>query len=279
MILASGASLAWGGSDFLAGLGTRRMGLLAVLYISQVLGLLFLLPALIVAGQPQPDLSYCGLGVLAGAFNAVALGAFYRGLALGPIGLVAPIAAAEAVIPVTFGLLRGDRPSSAAMLGITVALIGIVLAAEPSVERGGAVQHKWRAPGAICAIVAAVFFGLFVVTLKGATSGGALWAVALSRVTTVLLLGAAVPITRTGLSVSRRDMSFLFAIGALDMGASTLFAFAARHSELSVIGVLGSFYPVVTILLAGVFLREKLGTLQRLGTLGALAGVALITVA
>jgi drug/metabolite transporter (DMT)-like permease len=292
VLLACSASLAWGSSDFLASIGCRRVRLALVLLVSQILGLAMLVPALILARAPLPPLSYCGLAALAGLFNAAALAAFYRGLARGPIGLVAPIAATEGIIPLAVGLFEGDRPSALALAGIVVALAGIVLAARPRREydHDDAGSH-W--PSVALAVIAALCFGLFVVAIKGASQGGALWAVTLSRLTTVGVLVIAVPLiggrarslrldwlrsVRPRLDALRADLPALLSVGALDVGASAMFAVAATHGALSVIGVLGSAYPVVTIVLAGVFLRERLGGWQRLGTLGALTGLALIAV-
>jgi drug/metabolite transporter (DMT)-like permease len=293
VLLACSASLAWGSSDFLASVGCRRVRLGVVLLISQVLGLAMLLPALILVRAPLPALPYCGLAALAGFFNAAALAAFYRGLARGPIGLVAPIAATEGLIPLGVGLLDGDRPSALALAGIVVALGGIVLAARPRKEYDHGADSASHWPSVVLAVIAALCFGLFVVAIKGASQGGALWAVTLSRLTTVSVLMVAFPMiggrprglslgwlrgVRTRLDGLRADLPALLSVGALDVGASAMFAVAATHGALSVIGVLGSAYPVVTIVLAGVFLRERLGGWQRVGTLGALTGLALIAV-
>lgn len=277
LILATGASLAWGSADFIAGVSCRRLGLLWVLLVSQQLGLVLLLAVLVLIGKATPGGSYVGLAALAGAFNAAALAAFYRGLARGPIGLVAPIAATEAIIPVAAGLLNGERPSHVATLGIALALGGVMLATTSGGREGAADRGRSSSPSVALAVLAAVCFGCFVVALKGASEGGALWAVTISRVTTVGLLAAAVPATNMAFRVARSDIAPVIAIGALDVVASTVFAVATTSGALSAVGVLGSLYPVVTLLLAGVLLRERLGGLQRLGTLGALAGVALIT--
>jgi drug/metabolite transporter (DMT)-like permease len=126
------------------------------------------------------------------------------------------------------------------------------------------------------AVVAAVCFGCFVVALNGASEGGTLWAVTFSRLTSVGLLAATALALRPNLAITRRDMAPLLAIGALDVSASALFAAATTIGLLSLVGVLGSLYPVITIILAGVVLRERLDPFQRAGALGALAGAALI---
>jgi drug/metabolite transporter (DMT)-like permease len=316
-ILASGSSLAWGSADFLAGVSCRRLGVVTVLFVSQLIGAIVLLPMLTASGAGVPALSYIALGALAGVFNAAALTAFYRGLARGPISLVAAIAATEAIIPVTWGLAHGDRPSAVVIVGIGLALVGVVVASGavrdpahgrqarfeidkllgeyPHLAEQLAALSAWRdsvmgrrakrprfssASTAGLGVIAAVCFGLFVVAFKGASHGGALWAAALSRACTISLLLAVLPLARDRftLRLSSSDATALVAIGSLDVLANVLLAFASRSGALSVIGPLSSFYPVVTILLAGVVLRERLDPLQRLGTIGALAGAALLTV-
>jgi uncharacterized membrane protein len=137
LVLALGASVAWGSADFIAGVGCRRVALLTVLLVSQAAGLILLVPVLAAASEAPPPLSSMALAALAGLFNALALAALYRGLARGKMGLVAPIAATDAAIPVAFGLLGGDRPATIAIMGIGLALAGVVLA-----SRGG---RRWKA--------------------------------------------------------------------------------------------------------------------------------------
>jgi drug/metabolite transporter (DMT)-like permease len=279
-ILASGASVAWGSADFLAGVSSRRLGLITVLFVSQLVGMVFLLPVLTATGETAPALSYVGLGVLAGAFNAAALTAFYRGLARGPMGLVASIAATEAIIPVTFGVLHGERPSAMGVVGIALALAGVVLASGAANDNEPGRRIKSVSVSVALGVVAAICFGFFVVALKGASGGGALWAATVSRVTTIGLLMLAMPVARSKFSIrlNGRDIAAILTIGVLDVAANILLALATTSGAIGVVGVLSSFYPVVTILLAGVVLRERLGRLQRLGTVGALVGVALIGV-
>jgi drug/metabolite transporter (DMT)-like permease len=278
LTLAFGASVAWGSADFLAGVGCRRLALLTVLLVSQAIGLVLLLPVVLALAESPPAVSFVLLGALAGAFNAAALAALYRGLARGTMGVVAPIAATDAVIPVLFGVLTGERPAPLAALGIWLALVGVVLASRPGREEEGdpGRRRDSTATSVGLAVVAAVCFGCFVVALNGASEGGALWAVTFSRLTTVGLLATMALALRPSLAVTRRDVTPLLAIGALDVGANALFAAATTTGLLSLVGVLGSFYPVITILLAGVVLRERLDPLQRVGALGALAGAALI---
>jgi drug/metabolite transporter (DMT)-like permease len=277
LTLAFGASVAWGSADFLAGVGCRRLSLLTVLLVSQAVGLALVLPVVLALGKPPPGLPFLLLGALAGVFYAAALAALYRGLARGTMGVVAPIAATDAMIPLAFGVLSGERPVPLETLGIALALAGVVLACRPAEEidgRGG--PRDSTAKSVALAVAAAVCFGCFMIALDSASEGGTLWAVASTRLTTIILLVGAAVTVRPSLSLSRSDMAPLLAIGALDVGASALFAVATTAGLLSLVGVLGSFYPVITILLAVVVLRERLDPLQRIAAIGALAGAALI---
>jgi drug/metabolite transporter (DMT)-like permease len=277
-VLACAASLAWGSADFLAGVSCRRLGLMTILFVSQVVGMALVLPVLSGSGEPMPGFSYLALAALAGAFNAAALSAFYRGLARGPMGLVSAIAATEAVIPLAFGLLRGERPTVLSLAGIGLAVVGVVIASGAVGEAPSGQNRRSSAVTAGLGVIAAVCFGVFVITLRQASQGGALWAATVSRGSTIALLVAALPLTRSKFAtrLSRRDVTAILAIGTLDVTANVLLALATTTGAISLVGVLSSFYPVVTIVLARLVLRERLGSLQRLGTLGALAGVTLI---
>ena len=276
-ILATGSSFAWGCADFTAGVTCRRLGLITVLFVSQLVGMILLIPVLTASGQASPDLSSWGLGALAGVFNAAALTAFYRGLSRGSISIVASIAATEALIPVAFGLLHGEQPSAIGTIGIVLALAGVIVAAGAANNADGA--GKASRTSVWLGVVAAVCFGLFVVALRGASQeGGGLWAAAVSRGSTIALLAAVMPAARANFTLKLRgvDVAAVLGVGVLDVAANIMLALATRSGAISTVGVLSSFYPVVTMVLAGVVLRERLGKLQRLGTIGALAGAVLI---
>jgi drug/metabolite transporter (DMT)-like permease len=275
--LAFGASVAWGSADFLAGVGCRRLPLLTVLLVSQAVGLALFVPPALLLGGPPPALSFALLGMLAGLFNALALAALYRGLAGGLMGVVAPIAATDAVIPVAFGVLQGERPDLLVTLGIGIALAGVIVASLPAIDEGPAAASRDPSRRSVAfGLAAAVCFGCFVVALAGASEGSTVWAVAYSRITSVVLLGAAALALRPSMELGSRDATPLLAIGGLDVGASAMFAVATTTGLLSVVGVLGSLYPVFTILLAAAVLRERPATLQRMGAVGALLGAGLI---
>jgi drug/metabolite transporter (DMT)-like permease len=269
------SGLAWGFADFLGGIQSRRLPLLAVVLGSQLAGLALIATVMAVRLDFAPGGEFAIYAALSGVAGAVGLAAFYRGLAVGAMGIVAPISATAAVIPVTVGVATGERPSTAQAVGVGLALAGVVLASrEAGTETGrdGAV-----AKGAGLAVLAAIGFGCFFLTMDRASNEDVLWAIFGNRVTSVTLLSGACLVARPNLDLSREDAAKVAAIGILDISANTLFAFASTHGLVSVVAVLGSLYPVVTVLLARLLLHERIAVLQRAGAIGALAGVVLIS--
>ena len=174
IVLALGSSLVWGCADFLGGLYTRRLPLAAVTVVSQTAGLAALLVWLAVAGFHVGAGAF-GLGMLAGLGGAIGLSAFYKGLAVGTMSIVSPIAACGALVPFALALATGERPARAAVLGAVVALGGAVLA---SVDEHRAEGDRRR--GAIYAVVSAIAIGLFVYFLGLAAKHGTSFAISAS---------------------------------------------------------------------------------------------------
>jgi drug/metabolite transporter (DMT)-like permease len=273
-ILALAASLSWGVGDFLAGLRSRKLQVLTVLVVSQAAGLTALGALVAVRGEGPPAARYLLYAALAGIAGAVGLAALYRGLAVGSMGVVAPISATAAVIPVVAGLVTGERPSAAQGAGIGLALAGVVLASRERSSDGGG---RRVAEGVGLALVAAVSFGLLLVALGAASDADASWATFAMRSTSFTLLAATAVVVRPNLSLGRDDLAVLALIGVLDAAGNALFALATTEGLLSVVAVLAQLYPVVTVILARVILGERISRPQQVGVIAAFAGVALIT--
>jgi drug/metabolite transporter (DMT)-like permease len=272
--LALGASLAWGVSDFYAGLQSRRLPLLTVLAVSQAVGLAVI--ALIVAARGHGPPSAGPLALAAGSALAGlgGLAAFYRGLAVGAMSVVAPVSATAAAIPVAYGLATGDRPTALQAAGMASALVGVILASrEEDPERGRGTR---LAAGFGLALIAALGFGTFFVAIGRASDHGPLWAILANRVAGVALLWTLVGLRRPKLGLGRGSGGPLAAIGCLDMGANAGYALATTQGLVSLVAVLASLYPAVVIALAHLVLGERIRPSQRVGVAAALAGVAMI---
>jgi drug/metabolite transporter (DMT)-like permease len=268
------ASVSWGISDFLGGLKSRTLALLTVLVTSQGAGFVLIAAIVAVRGRAAPDAEHLAYACLSGLAGAIGLAAFYRGLAVGAMAVVAPISGTAAAIPVGFGLITGERPGAFQAVGIVLAIAGVVLASRELPEVGGAPRV---AAGAGLALVSALGFGTFFVAMDAASGPDVFWAIFFNRATSLTALVLAALVVRPRLAVGREDLRVLLLIGALDISANALFAVASTKGLVSVVAVLAALYPVVTVMLARVVLGERVRRLQQAGVAVVLAGVVLIS--
>jgi len=270
-LLALAAAALWGAGDFLGGLTTRRLPVLAVLLWSQLVGLAGLAVWVAIAGDDAPGWVGVLAGAGAGAAGVIGLACLYRGMAIGAMGVVAPISATSPVIALAVDVARGRAPGGLQWLGIVLALGGIVLLSRERSER--------RAPlaaGVGLALVAALGFGLFVVFLGAAADESASWAAAIARGTAVVAVAVAVVLTRTSVTTPARLLPAILGVGVFDTSANALISVATTRGEIGIVAVLSALYPVMTIVLARLLLHERLDSGRRAGGVLALAGAALV---
>ena len=271
LVLALGSSVVWGCADFAGGSLTKRLPAFAVTVWSQAAGFVALCIAVGVRGDV--GLRSFLLGLLAGAGGGAGLAAFYKALSLGTMSIVSPLTACGAVVPFAVSLATGERPAVIALAGAVLALAGAVLAS--SEERRSASPDRSRA--VMLAACAAVALGLFVYFLGlGSREGDALSALFGARVGSLGALVAIALVLRAPLAPPRVSLGPVLLVGLADVSANALFAFASGHGLLALVSVLGSLYPVVTVLLAHVLLGERLTRAQQAGVAVALAGVCAI---
>ncbi|UYN82613.1 MAG: hypothetical protein KIT89_07575 [Microcella sp.] len=297
--LALVASGLLGVTDFLGGVLSRRIPLIIVLLGSQAVAALAVSTRLIVEPLDLADANAVQWGVIGGLGTAVGVSALFRALAIGTMGVVAPITSLSVVVPVMVGVGSGDAVTGILALGLVVAIIGTVLASGPEVRsrEGGDEVHRHRVQSIMLAFTAAAGFGLanVSVALGSATSITttlivntgvvlALYVLALSVWVHVRLRGAAArlhagrPVSPALLPhpVRGRDLLGIAAIGLLGYLANVCFALASQAGALSVVGVLASLYPVVTALLGWRVLGERLLRVQVVGVIAVFIGVATI---
>lgn len=245
-----------------------------MLLVSQAPTLVILAIVIVVRRTPIAPGPWILAGILAGLVGLAGLAALYRGMAIGVISVVAAIAATAPIVPIAVGLALGERPSTSQFGGMVLALGGIALLA---FDRRETATARRLVPGVGLALLAALGFGFFLVAIRYASRPDALYGVVAVRTGSVgalLVLGL---VFRSRIRVAAADLPALFALGVLDVGADILFAFATTIGLLSIVSILSSLYPVVTILLARVLLNERMARLQRAGIVLAFAGVALIS--
>jgi drug/metabolite transporter (DMT)-like permease len=273
--LGLGSSLFWGLADFGGGLQSRRFSVIAVLFVSQAVGLAGIAVIVALSGEPAPALADLWPAAAGGAGGLLALSAFYRALAIGTMSIVAPISATGAAVPVAVGIAGGDRPAALQLAGIVAAVVGVVLASreldEPHPE-----GHVPERTSIALALVAALGFGTFFVGMDAGADASVPWALLANRVASVTAVLLVVGAARVPLPGSPRRLAPLVLVGLLDAGANGLYAWGTTEGLVSVVAVLGSLYPVATVLLARLVLGERVRRVQEVGIVAALAGVVLI---
>jgi drug/metabolite transporter (DMT)-like permease len=190
------------------------------------------------------------------------------------MGIVGPISATGAVVPVAYGLARGEHPSVLQGVGIVVAVGGVIAASlEPVPEGAG----RKLATGVGLSLLAALGFGSAILGLNRVSQAGVVWGTLTLRLTVIPIVCIAALLVRPSLARLRPTVPLLVAAGLFDTGANLLYGASARHGLISVVSVLGSLYPVALVVLARFVLAERIARPQLAGVAVALAGVALIS--
>ena len=270
LILASLSAATYGIADFLGGMASKRAPVLKVILVSHLVGLALVTTwaGLFEAATPTATTWLWGAG--AGLSGLAGLALLYQGLATQRMSIVAPLAAlSNAITPAAFGLIRGDRPSTSAWIGIVLAL-GAIWA----ISTGAGGVHGATAQAVGYGLGAGMGFGAFFILLSRAPEG--VWPLVASRSMSLLTLVVLVTITTrslrppagTGLSMAR--------IGIFDTAANILFLFAVRRGLFTIVAVISSLYPATTILMARITLDDRMDRVQGAGLVLAAAGVGLI---
>jgi drug/metabolite transporter (DMT)-like permease len=277
MEIALGAlvALAYGSGDFLGGISAKRLPTVTVLLVSQSFGLAVALVLVVALRDARPAAHVFVLSAAAGVVAVVALGLLFRGLALGRMSIVAPLSAiGGGVLPVAWGLLRGERPSALALAGVCVALIAAAIVARGA-EHDPAKTISPRLELALGA-GAGLGFGVVFILFAESSSGSGMWPVLIARCASVPVLAIAAVVLGHSPRVPRADLAPVAGAGLCDVGANALVVLAVRRGLLSLVAPVASLYPATTVVLARLVLHERIGR-QRAGGLAlGLVGLALI---
>jgi len=275
VVLALTSAVVYGAADFLGGLASRRASVFGVVAVSQLVGLLALLALLPWPGGPvgPADLAW---GAAAGLAGATGLMIFFRALAGGVMSVIAPVTAVTAAaVPVLVGLLGGDSIGPWAAAGIPLALAAVVLV---SAEGGLSALRAARPASLAPALAAGTAFGFFFVLLDRTSQDSGLTPLVTARLASVALVVVIALAGKRSLRVGRVALPLVALSGVGDMTANALFLLATQQGgQLAITGVLASLYPVSTVILAQVLLRERLAGAQIAGLGAAVAAVVLIT--
>ncbi len=276
-LLALISALCYGVSDFSGGLAARRVAASMVVLISNAVSLL--LAALVVVVLPGSAYSAGDLawGVAAGAVGLVGVVLLYRGLAAGPMSVVAPLTAVlSAVVPVVVGVARGERPGTLALLGVVLAVPSMALISRESPPAQGRRLSRGALVAALCAGVG--FGGFYVLLAQTGSSGGA-WPLVGQRGASVLILLAVSAVAmsrRTAALPGRSTLHLAIVAGTTDFAANLAYVLATHRGLLALVAVISSLYPATTLLLARGLLGERVARPQAAGLVLAAVAVALI---
>ena len=272
LIYSLASAFSWGISDFLGGLTSRRLPVLAVLAVSQPAGLILIAVLIPLFGADPISADKLAIAFFAGAASLAGLGAFYAAMAMGTVSVVAPIAALGVVVPIVVGLAGGQSPAAIQLIGLIPAIAGVViLSYEENPAHDGVARRS-----IVLAILAGLGFGIFFTGIDAASPDRPGWAVLAVRLGGVSTVAIAVLISRPRLAGVSGNWAVLITIGIFDVLANALFAVASTKGVLPVVAVGGSMYPAFTVALAHGVLGERLARLQWAGVLLALLGVAMI---
>jgi drug/metabolite transporter (DMT)-like permease len=285
ILLGLAAGVLYGTGDFLGGLATRRVQVLAVLMLAETAGVIVAVPAAVMSPGPV-RLAGLAWGISAGLVGGLGLIIFYVGLAAGPMSVVAPVSGlVSTILPVAVALAEGERPTAEVYAGALLCLAAIVLASSagagepargPRAPRSG-LTGVGRAVG--YGIASGASFGLFFLLIRNAGQSGELWPVAAGRIGELAVVLIVAAVLRRSLMPRGAGFILLLAVagaGAIDVVANICYVAATRTGMFGLAVVLASLYPGVTVLLARAVLGERLCWVQRVGLGLAALGIVLV---
>lgn len=281
VLLALLGALFIGISDFFGGAASQKASPLTVSAVLQLTGLLTLAPIAAVLGAAALTAGDLALGAVSGLVTSVAFLGFFTAMAHGRIGVVLPVSAAvAALLPALAGIVGGNRLSALALGGVVCALVAIPLVAYEPEEDDGAPQEgareRWStARQVLVSTVCGAGFGIYFVCIGHTSTNSGLWPTVANLVVAVAVT---IPVAaRAGLMPGPMAAPRLAVFGGVALGvADATLTTALQRGPLTIASVLGNLYPLVTIVLAVVVLRERVHRWHAAGIALALAGVTMI---
>jgi drug/metabolite transporter (DMT)-like permease len=268
VVFALAAAASFGIADFCGGVAAKRVHVFGVLTVARLCGLVIMIAAALVTGEQAPSGRALEWACAAGLIGGVALPAFYRALAIGKMGIGAPVTAVLTVaVPVVVAAFTEGLPRPIQVAGLLLALTALWLISRP--------DAKTRFDGLGLAVLAGLGFGGFLVCIHQAGADSVYWPMA-AALASSFLVSALVLAAQGGSLPGRSAMNVVIIAGTLDSCGNVLFVLASKYGRLDVAAILSSLYPAVTVLLAWLFLKEQITWLQTAGMTAALIAVPLI---
>ena len=276
--LSLSAAVSWGAADFNGGLATKRSNVFGVVAIAHGIGLIFMVLLAVLAREHVRTWPSLLWGLAAGSVGGAGLACLYKALAVGKMGLTAPLSAVISVlVPIIFSFSTAGLPGGLQLFGFGLAILSIWLIAKQGRSTG-------ESAGLGLAVAAGFGLGGFLLFIKFAGTQGVFWPLVAARAGSFCLM--IVLLLRSWLIVGEKQRAswkpgtgifgYILLAGILDSGANALYVAATQRGRLDVAAVLSSLYPASTVILARVVLKERWSRLQSLGMLAALAAVPLV---
>ncbi len=265
------SAVAWGAGDFAGGFATKKCSVYSVIFISQMVGLVILVALAVGFNETWPDGKTLFYGGCAGICGVLGLMALYRGLALGNMGIVAPLSAVvTALLPICFSFFNEGLPKPIQLAGFGAALFAVLLLSYDGKSKGG------KLVGLHLPLIAGTGFGLFFIFIDKSSAAVVYWPLVSARCTAIVLTGIVLAATRGPILPQRVQMPFILMTGVLDSAGNAFFALATQMGRLDISAVLSSLYPAATVLLAWMILKEKIHQRQLAGVVCAMAALVMI---
>jgi drug/metabolite transporter (DMT)-like permease len=275
-LLSALSALLYGTGDFLGGFSSRRERLLPVMIVSQGAGLLIALAFLPVLGFAPPGIGVIAMGALSGLAGALGLALLYHGLGHSLVAIVSPTSAlVAALLPLAFGAVTGERPSALSLAGAAICLPAILFLSLGG-AKGENAGSRPRVRALLLGAGAGAGFGLFFILLAESGDSGGIWPLIAARVSSIGVFLGIAALRRENLRIGKGSLAFTLSAGILDMGANVAFLAASRMGLLMLASAVTSLYPAPTVVLARIFMGQRLGPARVAGLVLAISGCALI---
>jgi drug/metabolite transporter (DMT)-like permease len=272
LVFGLSAAVCWGAGDFCGGVATKATQVYRVIISSQLISLLLLLVLAVVTQEPFLPPSQWLLAGAAGVVGAGGMIALYRALAIGHMGVAAPVSAVvAAAVPVVVGSFIEGPPSGSQLIGFGLAFVAVWF-----VSRTGGGYIHWHDLG--LPVIAGLGFGTFYVMIGSAGQAAVWWPLIAARIGSLTALFIVTLINRQPRLVEKQSLKLIILIGVFEVGGNACYILARQAGRLDVAAVLASLYPAVTVWLAWFFLKERMHRLQSIGVLAALAAIVLISI-
>ena len=269
-ILSAGA---WGAADFIGGLASKRTSPYRVLFLAEIAGLLPFTALALLLREPIPATADMLLGAGSSLIGLTGLLLLYRALADGQMTIAAPVSALfAALIPVIFGFFTLGAPPLATIIGFGLAFLAVWLISQTDMTNLRFNIADLRLP-----LLSGLFFGLYFIVIHKATLNAFFWPLVAARFAGFVAFGFYALITRQPAMPPRDIWGFCLINGIIDIGGNAFYVLAAQTGRIDVAAVLGALYPASTVLLAWVFLKERITWVQTFGVVLAFIAIILFT--